>query len=97
MDKLIFSLFDSNHMLMDVLKQGRSSFQYQNHGMLNKSGKFRCLGINCVLDGVTAKSLNKYLSDINHMLDPVTFCKLKHFMKEIALCIERKERKNGKT
>lgn len=29
MDKLIFSLFDSNHMLMDVLKQGRSSFQYQ--------------------------------------------------------------------
>ena len=29
MDKLIFSLFDSNHMLMDVLKQGNSSFQYQ--------------------------------------------------------------------
>ena len=29
MDKLIFSVFDSNHMLMDVLKQGNSSFQYQ--------------------------------------------------------------------
>ena len=87
-------------MLKDVyFKAGKQQFPIPGTmKCLNKSGSLVVWGVNCVLDGVTAKSFNKYLLDINHVPDIVTFSPKQCISRrKLALSTARKEKKSGKT